>query len=102
MAGCLSRSHGTKNKSEFATGNSLLDQRLAISGRSRGITYLRFIHRLDADTTGVLLFAKNPGAMRTYSALFANRRIDKVYLRRCAPAPEREWNCCLKLRPEPS
>ena len=70
--------------------------------RSRGITYLRFIHRLDADTTGVLLFAKNPGAMRTYSALFANRRIDKVYLAVVhGLPPEREWNCCLKLKAEP-
>jgi RluA family pseudouridine synthase len=70
--------------------------------RSRGITYLRFIHRLDADTTGVLLFAKNPGAMRTYSALFANRRIDKVYLAVVHGVPaEREWNCCLKLKPDP-
>ena len=70
--------------------------------RSRGITYLKFIHRLDADTTGVLLFAKNPGAMRTYSALFANRRIDKVYLAvvRGLPA-EREWKCCLNLKADP-
>ncbi|MEO8426678.1 MAG: RluA family pseudouridine synthase [Verrucomicrobiota bacterium] len=70
--------------------------------RCRGITYLRFIHRLDAETTGVLLFAKNPGAMRTYSALFANRRIEKVYLAVVhGQPPEREWDCCLKLTADP-
>src|SRR5580765_4974816 len=29
--------------------------------RSRNLRFLRFIHRLDADTTGVLLFGKSPG-----------------------------------------
>src|SRR6476646_11264209 len=31
--------------------------------RSRGLRFLRFAHRLDADTTGVLLLAKSPGAL---------------------------------------
>ena len=32
--------------------------------RSRNLRYLRFVHRLDADTTGVLLLAKSPGAVQ--------------------------------------
>ena len=36
----------------------------AIFGRaSRGLKFLRHVHRLDADTSGVLLFAKSPGAV---------------------------------------
>ena len=32
--------------------------------RSRNLRYLRHVHRLDADTSGVMLFAKSEGAMR--------------------------------------
>ena len=31
--------------------------------RSRGLKFLRFIHRLDADTSGILLFCKSIGAV---------------------------------------
>src|SRR5213594_2013263 len=33
--------------------------------RSRGLKYLRFVHRLDADTSGVLLLGKSVGAVTT-------------------------------------
>src|ERR1700712_4155213 len=45
--------------------------------RSRNLKYLRFIHRLDAETTGITLFAKSPGALRAYSELFEQRLIQK-------------------------
>ena len=48
--------------------------------RSRNLKYLRSIHRLDADTSGVLLFARSPGATRTYGELFESRKMEKVYL----------------------
>lgn len=38
------------------------------------------LHRLDGDTTGVLLFALNAAANRDLSRQFAERRIDKTYL----------------------
>src|SRR5215831_2735876 len=44
--------------------------------RSRNLRYLRFVHRLDADTSGILLLAKSPGALRTYSELFESRRME--------------------------
>lgn len=40
----------------------------------------RPIHRLDKDTSGVLLLARTDDAMSQISALFANREIDKKYL----------------------
>src|SRR5688572_8561341 len=47
--------------------------------RSRNLKFLRFIHRLDADTTGVLLCAKNLGAVGPLSELFESRSMHKTY-----------------------
>src|SRR6516225_2645452 len=43
--------------------------------RSRNLRFLRFVHRLDADTTGILLFGKSPGAVNTYGDLFESRKM---------------------------
>ncbi len=69
---------------------------------SRNLRYLRYIHRLDAETSGALLFAKSPGALSTYSRLFEGRQIEKRYLAvvRGIPA-EREWDCRLAIAPDP-
>src|SRR5580698_9680232 len=48
--------------------------------RSRGLKYLRFVHRLDAETTGITLFAKSPGALKAYSEMFEEHRVEKYYL----------------------
>ena len=40
---------------------------------------LRLVHRLDRDTSGVLLLARSADALRWLSALFAERRINKLY-----------------------
>ena len=70
--------------------------------KSRNLSFLRHIHRLDADTSGVLLFAKSPGAVDTYSDLFEGRRMEKMYLAVVAGAPrEAEWVCRLPLAPDP-
>ena len=37
------------------------------------------VHRLDRDTSGVLLLARSADALRRLSALFAERRINKLY-----------------------
>jgi RluA family pseudouridine synthase len=70
--------------------------------RSRGLKYLRFVHRLDADTSGVLLLGKSPGALNSLGALFEGRRMEKVYLAVVCGAPaQSEWTCRLKLAPDP-
>jgi 23S rRNA-/tRNA-specific pseudouridylate synthase len=70
--------------------------------RSRGIRFLRHVHRLDADTTGVLLLAKSRGALDTFSDLFESRRMNKVYLAVAHGEPtEREWTCRARLAPDP-
>src|SRR5499425_866536 len=45
--------------------------------RSRSLKFLRFVHRLDAETTGILLWAKSPGAVKTFGDLFESRRMEK-------------------------
>jgi len=66
--------------------------------RSRGLRFLRFVHRLDADTTGILLVAKSQGALASYGALFESRQMDKVYLAVVAGVPEQtQWTCRLKI-----
>ena len=40
---------------------------------------LRLVHRLDRDTSGVLLLARSAEALRQLSALFAERQINKLY-----------------------
>ncbi|HKI71803.1 MAG TPA: RluA family pseudouridine synthase [Verrucomicrobiae bacterium] len=68
--------------------------------RSRNLKFLRFVHRLDADTSGVLLLVKNPGAARAYSRLFATRRVEKIYLAVVQGLPkQQDWVCRLKLAP---
>jgi RluA family pseudouridine synthase len=74
----------------------------AFWARSRGLRFLRYVHRLDAETTGVLLFGKTPGAVRSYGELFESRQMHKRYLVvvRGNPASD-QWVCTAKLGPDP-
>jgi 23S rRNA pseudouridine1911/1915/1917 synthase len=70
---------------------------------SRNLKYLRYIHRLDADTTGITLFAKSPGALRAYSELFEERRVEKLYLAVVEGVPKQiRWTCNLPLQADPA
>ena len=70
--------------------------------RSRGLKFLRYVHRLDADTSGVLLFAKSIGGVESLSELFEGRRMEKTYLAVISGTPrESKWSCHLKLAPNP-
>jgi RluA family pseudouridine synthase len=70
--------------------------------RSRNLTYLRHVHRLDADTSGVMLFAKSEGAMRAMGDMFESRRMEKTYLAIVEGAPkQKEWVCDLPIGPDP-
>lgn len=48
--------------------------------KSRNLRFLRHVHRLDAGTSGILLFSKSLGAMEPLSRLFAERMMKKTYL----------------------
>ena len=71
--------------------------------RSRNLRFLQYIHRLDAETTGVLLLGKSPGAVDSLSDLFESRRMEKRYLAVVAGLPrEPEWICREKIAPDPA
>jgi len=68
--------------------------------QSRNIKFIRFVHRLDADTSGVLLLVRTPGALPAYTELFEERKTDKTYLAVVHGVPEvSEWRCQLRLAP---
>jgi RluA family pseudouridine synthase len=70
--------------------------------RSRHLKFLRYIHRLDAETSGILLLAKSPGALRTFSELFEARQVQKIYFAVVRGIPKQmHWSCQLKLAPDP-
>jgi RluA family pseudouridine synthase len=70
--------------------------------RSRNLTFLRFIHRLDAETTGVLLLAKSAGGLREFSRLFESGQTQKKYLAVVSDFPKQEsWTCDLNIAEEP-
>jgi len=71
--------------------------------RSRSIKFLRYAHRLDADTTGILLMIKNQNALEQYSELFESRSMEKIYLAVVRGVPKQpEWTSRAKLAPDPS
>ncbi len=71
--------------------------------RSRNLKFLRYVHRLDAETSGVLLFTKSHGALETFGDLFESRRMEKTYLAAVQGSPkDDEWTCTLRLAPDPA
>ena len=70
--------------------------------RSRSLKFLKYVHRLDAETTGILLFAKSQGALNTFSEMFESRRMSKRYLAVVRGNPKKdEWLCDANLGPDP-
>ena len=64
---------------------------------------LRVVHRLDKDTSGVLLFAKNVDAQRHLSHQFQNNTIVKEYLALiCGRPSETEGDVDAPLAPHPT
>ena len=45
-----------------------------------GCQQLRLVHRLDRDTSGLVVVARDPDSLRDLSALFAARQVHKLYL----------------------
>lgn len=70
--------------------------------RSRNLKFLRHVHRLDAETTGILLLAKSQGALQALSALFEARQVGKTYWAVTqGTSGQAQWSCRLKLEVRP-
>lgn len=64
------------------------------------IRFLRFVHRLDRETSGVLLLAKSRHALTKVGKLFSEQRIQKLYL--CVvrgSVPVDAWKCTAPISP---
>jgi len=72
----------------------------AFWAKSRNVKQLQHLHRLDAETTGILLFAKSPGAHRVIGGLFGQREMEKVYLAVVeGEPPSLSWRCTKSIGP---
>jgi RluA family pseudouridine synthase len=90
----------TDRNLQLAISSSILGREFW--ARSRNLKFLRHVHRLDAETTGILLFGKSAGAVQTLSRLFESRAMEKVYLAVVEGKPKQpEWNCSTGLSPDP-
>lgn len=66
--------------------------------RARQLKFIRYVHRLDAGTTGILLLVKSPGAIHPYTRLFAGRCVEKRYLAVVRGVPDQSaWSCELPV-----
>jgi 23S rRNA pseudouridine1911/1915/1917 synthase len=73
----------------------------AFWARSRNLKFIRFVHRLDAETSGILLLAKSPGALETLGRLFESRQMQKLYLAVVLGVPRQpQWICRAKIGPD--
>lgn len=50
-------------------------------------TWVQVLHRLDMDTTGVMLFAKDPCVVSAMHTQFRRRKVSKTYMAICLAAP---------------
>jgi len=71
--------------------------------RERHLNFLANVHRLDADTSGVLLLAKTREALRAVAKQFHDRTVGKGYLALVAGVPaEDEFAVEMQIGPHPA
>lgn len=72
-----------------------------ISGRSEQAVWV--VHRLDAETSGIVLLARSPEMHRALNQLFESRRMEKTYLAITRGHPPQDKGIIdLPLRPHPA
>lgn len=86
---------------EFDEADTALNAALArfpeIAGVGEGGLHSGLVHRLDTDTSGVLVFARNDAAYDAARATFAERRVTKRYVARVHGALETQGTITLWL-----
>ena len=64
---------------------------------------LHILHRLDANTSGIVLFARTKAITRLVHQQFANREVEKTYLARVQGQPaESQFVCTTSISPKPA
>jgi 23S rRNA pseudouridine1911/1915/1917 synthase len=75
----INKPSGVSVTADRSGEDELLDL-LAEQLESQLIDELRLVHRLDKDTSGVMLLAKNIDAQRKFTACFETKQVKKTYL----------------------
>lgn len=66
--------------------------------KKRNLRFLRYVHRLDAETSGLLIMARNRFCVARFTQLFESGRVKKLYLAIVPGAPPESWHCDLALQ----
>lgn len=82
----INKPAGIASQGGSKVGKNIDDMMLAMADKSGHKPHL--VHRLDKDTTGVMLLAKNPKIARVLGDMFKSREMRKYYWAITAPAPE--------------
>jgi 23S rRNA pseudouridine1911/1915/1917 synthase len=88
--------HPAHGNAEGTLINALLNYfppiKSAIYNQDNEVSRLRpgLVHRLDKDTSGVIIIAKNARALHSLSKQIQNRTVKKVYIALCAGRPSRD------------
>lgn len=82
----INKPAGIASQGGSKVGRNIDDMMAAMADKNGHKPHL--VHRLDKDTTGVMLLAKNPKTARTLGDMFKGRDIHKYYWAVTAPAPE--------------
>lgn len=89
-----------------AEATSVLTQlaaQLGLPDKGTADPRLRVVHRLDKDTSGVMIFAKHVGAQRHLSHQFQNNTIQKEYVALVSgKSPESSGSIVARLAPHPT
>lgn len=86
-AGILSQPAGHRRPGELAM-DELLTLQLALRYGRR--PYVRVVHRLDRDTSGVMLFGRRPNALPQLAASWRTGRVGRTYLALVEGRPKHE------------
>jgi len=71
-----------------------------LAAKSLNIKKLYTVHRIDRDTSGLVIFAKNSSTHKTLSAAFEERQVKKLYIAAVHGRPSwKETSCDLGLVP---
>lgn len=78
-------------------------ERGAVWAKERNLSYLMNAHRLDFETSGVLLLAKNKPALVTLANTFGSEKLTKVYVALVQGNPEKDqFRIEAKVAPHPT
>jgi 23S rRNA pseudouridine955/2504/2580 synthase len=63
----------------------------------RNLRFLRYVHRLDAETSGLLILARNRMALAHFTRLFETGSVKKLYVAIVAGLPPKTWRCSMPI-----